>query len=424
MYRRIVFASTQYTSFEDASKVLAELCDLSLPAKRIWRAVKRIGEECVEERSQAVAQFEKLTLPARRESPVPQAPCVACVQIDGGRFQLRERVRSTDCEQPAPVCETSVPETTTPLVPSPDVEKPNAAEDDGNEGYWREFKAGVLLSMKSQVHEEDPCPKLPDTFVDPGKMRKRARDIKRFTSDSAVSTAAEPQAEPEADAWQGRPEVLVKSVVATSGDVDQFAPLIATAAYERGFHAAERKAFIGDGSSTIWGVFRRFFSHDTPIVDFVHALMYVYAAAMAGRSANEGWLSYRDWSQWLWSGEIDLLLAAMAERLQALGAPDKGETGTPRAQIAKSAGYLANHRGKMNYPEYRKKGLPHTSCLIESTVKPINRRVKGTEKFWSKGADPILQLVADRLSEPTVTAEFWDRRVKRLMASAADQTAA
>jgi hypothetical protein len=30
------------------------------------------------------------------------------------------------------------------------------------------------MSMASEVHEEDPCPELPATFADPGKMREIA----------------------------------------------------------------------------------------------------------------------------------------------------------------------------------------------------------------------------------------------------------
>ena len=47
----------------------------------------------------------------------------------------------------------------------------------------------------------------------------------------------------------------------------------------------------------------------------------------------------------------------------------------------------------MKYDEYRRLGLPITSSHVESTVKPFNRRVKGTEKFWSEeGAEALLQL--------------------------------
>ncbi len=72
----------------------------------------------------------------------------------------------------------------------------------------------------------------------------------------------------------------------------------------------------------------------------------------------------------------------------------------------------------MKYDEYRKQGLPITSSLVESTVKQINRRIKGTEKFWDEGADPMLHLVADRLSQTNATAKFWSRRLDRLIQSA------
>src|SRR5271157_745716 len=54
----------------------------------------------------------------------------------------------------------------------------------------------------------------------------------------------------------------------------------------------------------------------------------------------------------------------------------------------------------MDYPRYRKEGLPITSSHMESTVKRFNRRVKGTEKTWGQaGAEQILQLRAAYLSE-------------------------
>ena len=55
--------------------------------------------------------------------------------------------------------------------------------------------------------------------------------------------------------------------------------------------------------------------------------------------------------------------------------------------------------------------LPITSAHVESTIKHMNRRVKGTEKFWSEsGSEAILQLRADALSETQPPDEFWTRR--------------
>jgi hypothetical protein len=55
--------------------------------------------------------------------------------------------------------------------------------------------------------------------------------------------------------------------------------------------------------------------------------------------------------------------------------------------------------------------LPITSSFVESTIKQINHRVKGTEKFWNEdGAEEILQLRADYFSDGSVMAAHWQRR--------------
>jgi hypothetical protein len=55
----------------------------------------------------------------------------------------------------------------------------------------------------------------------------------------------------------------------------------------------------------------------------------------------------------------------------------------------------------MDYPRYRRQGLPITSAPMESLVKQMNHSVKGTEMFWNDptSAEPILQLRAAALSE-------------------------
>jgi hypothetical protein len=64
----------------------------------------------------------------------------------------------------------------------------------------------------------------------------------------------------------------------------------------------------------------------------------------------------------------------------------------------------------MNYPLYRQQGLPLTSSHIESTVKQINQRIKGTEKFWRRDSgEAVLQLRADALSDSLPLQPFWHR---------------
>jgi hypothetical protein len=62
---------------------------------------------------------------------------------------------------------------------------------------------------------------------------------------------------------------------------------------------------------------------------------------------------------------------------------------------------VANNGDKRDYPSYRRQGFPITRAPGESVIKQVNRRVKGSEKFWLRGGvEAVLQVrpavVADR----------------------------
>lgn len=388
--KKVIYAGTQAASFPQGSRDLKELAELDVSPERVRRAAERIGDERVAERDAQAAAYEALPIPARRIVPADQpTPAVACVQMDGGRLQFFDRA------------------------------EPQRNEDDT---FWREMKVGCLWSMTSQVSAEDPCPQLPASFVDPERMRRMVREIKGFSGPDA---SGEDDEEPRVDERPGRPQPLARSVVASRHDVETFGKLLVSEAYQRRFPGAPRKAFVADGSDANWGVWRRHFSDYVPILDFIHALTYVYAAAMAGNALKEGWRAYRQWAQWVWSGQVNRVIAALELRQQALGEPTKETPKTaPSAIVATSLGYLRNQRSRMDYPEYRRQGLPITSTYVESTVKQINRRMKGTEKFWSHGVEPMLTLVADHLSDTPTLARFWRNRPHRLTGSRCHKSAA
>jgi hypothetical protein len=106
------------------------------------------------------------------------------------------------------------------------------------------------------------------------------------------------------------------------------------------------------------------------------------------------------------------VIKELEHRQEELGVPTDDESeGSPRRVVADALRYLRNHQHQMCYDEYRRLGLPITSSHVESTVKQFNRRVKGTEKFWSeRGAEALLQLRADYLSETQPVEEFWQER--------------
>lgn len=386
-------------SFEQASKDLRKLAEVAVPTKQVERVCQRIGQERVEQRAAAVEAYQALPLVERKRVPVGvTAPDLAVVGCDGGRLQILERTGATI-----------------------EAEEADAAEPGRRGKHWREDKIGLLQTMQSTVSTRDPCPEIPECFVDPTRILKLARELKKQSvpSEEAARETSEPEAGVEAMAENPvvykPPEVIQKRLVGSRVRWPSFGPILATLAWQWGFFGAKRQAFLGDGSDNNWTIWRNSFSSFVPILDFIHALSYVFAAAMAGRKFAEGWAVYVQWIGWVWRGEVAQVIAALAQRQLELGTPqdEDGDT-NPRQVVAQALTYLQNHQNQMKYAEYRQQGLPITSSYVESAVKQFNQRVKGTEKFWSEeGAEAILQLRADHLSEDEPLAEFWQTRQTR-----------
>src|SRR5262249_60277458 len=95
-----------------------------------------------------------------------------------------------------------------------------------------------------------------------------------------------------------------------------------------------------------------------------------------------------------------------------IGAPPEGwelDAKDPRRLVAEALSYLENNQSRMDYPRYRREGLPITSSLAESLVGEFNARVKSRQKYWNRpeGAEAILQLRAAVLSGDERLARFF-----------------
>lgn len=402
------------------------LAEVTVDTKQVERLTKQIGQQRRDERDAAVADYLARPL-GQREDPPPNVtpPPVAVVEMDGGRLQIRTAAEEPEetAEAAAAPSEEQPPTTAPPPAPSgePAVaaspEADSAAHRPARSKHWREDKVGCLLHMSSTVVEEDPCPEIPAVFVDPLLSLKLAQQVGHCAVPPGAPFApTEPEAEEAADDQRrerpGRPEIKSRRVLASRQDVYAFGPMLAAMAWSMGLLASGRRAYVADGLSENWSVYRRYFSRWVAVLDFVHALTYVYAAAMAGRTFAEGWPVYERWIRWLWAGQASRVIEELTARQQEVGVASKQdkEQSPPRV-IQDTLTYLSNHQDKMRYDEYRKQGLPLMSSHAESTVKQINYRVKGTEKFWTEeGAEALLQLRADYLSDDEPMEDFWQRR--------------
>ena len=189
---------------------------------------------------------------------------------------------------------------------------------------------------------------------------------------------------------------------------------MAAEADARGFFAAQRRAFLGDGLAYNWSIQRTHFPTFEPIVDFVHPVERLYAAARAVcQDDAQAWTQYVAWAAATWQGRVDEVIQELAGHSRSLGPPPQNaEESDPRRVLAETLTYLQNNRSRMDYPRYRREGLPVTSALIESLVKEMNYRVKGSEKFWNDGpnGEAILQVRAALLSDDDRLAAYIRNR--------------
>jgi hypothetical protein len=406
---KVVEAGTRNTSFKEAAADLAKQAELAIPEKQVERWCQRIGSERVAERDAAVKAYLKLPLVEKVKSPIPHPPDCAVVGVDGARIQI--------CPPKAPQTprhESAAPQSDTAMSADDELADDGSVPPREKGKCWREEKIGLLMTAVSEPSESDPCPQIPKCFLDFTRITKLVREVHAQAAHGVASRELHEDlaaAEPAPDAvWKG-PKPLVRTMVASRERIAAFAVMLAAAAWQRGFFEAARRAFIGDGAAMLWKLQRQWFPEFTPILDFIHALTYVYAAAMAGRSTSDGWGCYRRWIQWVWSGEVERVIEAIDGRLAELD--EAGGSADIRATLSTSRHYLDTHKDRMRYAEYRQAGLPITTAHLESTVKLFNKRLKGTEKFWGPGAEPMLQLRADHLSETAPLEDFWRRRSQR-----------
>jgi hypothetical protein len=390
LIRKTTHLATKLSSFASAADSVNELFDLNLKPKRVERLSERIGAERVTERDAAVEHWKSLSLVERLSAPPGvKAPTTVCAGSDGGRMQCLD-----------------VPEDA--------------------KSHWVEMKVGVLLELETEAQTDDPSPQIPDKFLDLAKMEEVTREIKHRVpkgspfahqeSPSPEGQCLDPVAAAREPVVMTPLKVVSRDVTASLGDAHSFGQQLAAHAWALGFAGAQRKAYLGDGSSTNWGIWEREFKHQnyTPILDFIHALTYIFSAAMAGRTRAEGASDYLSWITNVWQGKVVHVIKDLATRMADLGPPPPDcPENDPRQVIATTLTYLTNQQSRMNYPDYRKAGLPITSSHVESTVKQINQRVKGTEKFWTEfGGEAMLQLRADQLSDTHPLDVFWTRRIK------------
>ncbi len=404
--QKVVWTGTTLRSFEDGAEALQELAGVKLTAKQVQWITTQAGMDRVEERRQSVDAYHRLPLMTRVAAPAGVTPPeLAVVMMDGGRYQrrdgFRERKSSAAGRSLADVVQTQSP----------------SQGQTSRKTHWHEDKLGLILSMKSDIHTHDPCPDFPEWLAAAPVIAELA-NLSEHDEKSADGAAVDPapasdSPSPEASVdWQDlAPELRAREVIASSEDSVAFGRQLEHKAWEVGAFGASRQAFVADGLAVNWTIHRKHFSQMTGILDLMHGLSYAWRAAAGLNDPN----AYRRYATWIWQGQVQHVIDELRQHQQRIGPPDKAAgAAAPCNRINDAITYYQNHRHLMDYPAYRRDGLPMTSSHVESTMKQINARVKGTEKFWrAENSEAILQLRADTLSDSKPLEAFWRRWQQR-----------
>lgn len=281
---------------------------------------------------------------------------------------------------------------------------------------WNETKNAILVSAASTVSEVDPEPNPPACFLN-------SKHVANLTETTEIKENAGPdEALPDKQDRRSkrkvkkrrpphRPKRLLRTVLSSMKNSRDFGKQMACEARRRRFFEAGRKAFLADGLACNWSIHEEHFRGFTPILDFIHAVAYLFLGArLCFGQSDEAWATYTRWMTAVWRGKVGEVLDELRTHQRRLGLPpeDVAED-DPRERLRRVVQYLENNRRRMKYNQYRQQGLPITSAWMESAVKEMNYRVKGTEMFWNnpEGAEAILRIRAAALSD--------DGRLTRLL---------
>jgi hypothetical protein len=379
---KIVSANAEHKSTAKAKKMLWKLAEVSVSVPEILDLSTMIGQELREHLGrQATAHAEHTLKPEHAESPG-----LVAVSVDGGRIMTRAEAGRGVHEQ-----------------------------------AWKETKNACLMTMSCSPSEHDPHPELPTCFSNRDYVEKLVREIHSTTTGSPQESrefsanfgetrvvsgssskisglhAAVPQTQ---DDWH--PKRMMRTCVSSMVSSEEFGSLVAGEAQRRGFYDAPRRSFLGDGQAWNWTLRATYFSDFVATLDFVHPLGYLYDAAKILAPADPWPVHLRAMTA-CWQGRVaDFMDDLRTWQAAHATMPDENlPDEDPRSIIQTTVTYLENNRSRMDYPTYRRLGLPVSTSMIESLIKEMNFRVKGTEKFWNRpdGAECIVQVRAAALCD-------------------------
>lgn len=212
-----------------------------------------------------------------------------------------------------------------------------------------------------------------------------------------VKTVAISAVEPMVNASSGAMEVQLTRHSYRAGlwEAATFANHLWAEASRRGLDQARLIVSVNDGAAWIWAIVFMCFAHCVQILDWWHAVQYLWT--MAAATWGEGSTQASTWVE-----QQKRLLAQSDLRQVFHNVRQLYPRGQPLPDpVRKAVLYLFHHRWRMRYREFRQAGCPIGSGTVESACKVVvQQRMKQAGMQWSRtGAQAMLALRCALLSD-------------------------
>ena len=173
---------------------------------------------------------------------------------------------------------------------------------------------------------------------------------------------------------EGRP--MDRWIGARYGPRQGFEEYVRRCGLQMGQLKAKQVVFLGDGAKSNWEIQKTNFPEAVPILDFYHAAEYLAAFCELLNNRQKAAKRYKSWKTMLLEGEVLQVVAEMKDSLKELSDTHEGWG---------KINYYQNNIDRMNYREYRERGFPIGSGIVEGSCKfVIGKRFKGSGMRWKK----------------------------------------
>jgi hypothetical protein len=214
--------------------------------------------------------------------------------------------------------------------------------------------------------------------MDGTKVRIRKEGWRELKVGCTFELEVRPTWREETAEWEDLAHAVRNRYIAHLGGPEVLGQQLWAEAKARGWEEADDREVIGDGAPWIWNQAQEHFYDGLQVVDWFHAMEHLANIAkwLHGEETPAARRWYRSAQKTLYQGHAARIAQHLRQQVPAY--PELAE------DLQREAGYLEEHKRRMQYQEFREDGYVIGSGTVESGCKQFKARFCGPGMHWSR----------------------------------------